>query len=163
MLCPNCKKEIAENTQICPGCGAQVNPAPANTPTEKQKNPGNILLSLTEHQGFEGKNHHQRHSAAYKHIGGCMYTHIHPGKRHKDHKCKTHTTDDLILLCRGNTAKGTHSGLRVAAGKAVTAGLRDRLFQRMEIGISHPGTGYATKDLQKLIGHIAKKAHTKKL
>ncbi|MBQ7961667.1 MAG: DUF4352 domain-containing protein [Clostridia bacterium] len=39
MLCPNCKKEIAENTQICPGCGAQVNPAPANTPTEKQKKP----------------------------------------------------------------------------------------------------------------------------
>ena len=39
MLCPNCKKEITDNSQFCPGCGAQVNPAPAKTPPEKQKKP----------------------------------------------------------------------------------------------------------------------------
>ncbi len=43
MLCPNCKKEIADGAQFCPECGAnlsqQVNPAPVNTPPEKQKKP----------------------------------------------------------------------------------------------------------------------------
>lgn len=43
MLCPNCKKEIADGAQFCPECGVnlsqQVNPAPVNTPPEKQKKP----------------------------------------------------------------------------------------------------------------------------
>lgn len=34
MLCPNCKKEIPEGTQFCPGCGAAV-----NAPAKKQKKP----------------------------------------------------------------------------------------------------------------------------
>ncbi len=34
MLCPNCKKEIAEGTQFCPECGANV-----SQPKAKQKKP----------------------------------------------------------------------------------------------------------------------------
>ncbi len=42
MLCPNCKKEIADSAQFCSGCGANINQTVYNTPVTpqiKQKKP----------------------------------------------------------------------------------------------------------------------------